>query len=567
MSLISKPRWSGRVGILRTPSARPSGPRRDPWEWPIKLPAPTGMRIRRPTTMRVRLVPMDALIRRRPWRERLETCPGGPDRGLLSTSAEAGERTERFDKDPGWEGRNNHSEAFPARTVRQDFGYSPTRHAGGRPRGDRRRSSPPPPSPRTTPGRSRAKTFDDPLTASGMLACARAGVHVLVGFFNAGTVNEWRTPNTIALRLQGRGDVFYAYVEYATSRGGPAATAPAGSPGPRPDDRARTSPAGSRPGSPHTWSLTYDPDGNNGRGRRHRDARRRDGRLPPRRGPQGRRGDVRPVRPAAVMKSADSAGEVWLDDVTVDGETDDFDARPGLGGVGNRRTYETANVRPRFDFGYSPTHYAGGQAPGELGRPGLPRRLPLGGPDGRLRRPARPAHAGQAAEGVGQGGPAAGGERQHDAARVLPLRATAWRSTRRRARGSRRASSASRSRGRAARGSSSTRPTGRRRPAGLRRRPGPAAHPPRRQAARLVAGVRPRRRRRAGPDGGDARRASRSRSTCGPATGRPARRSTASGWSRPGSTATRQTIYFDDLTYTDSQAEGGGIDRADEPRR
>jgi hypothetical protein len=25
------------------------------------------------------------------------------------------------------------------------------------------------------------------------------------------------------------------------------------------------------------------------------------------------------------------------------------------------------NVRPRFDFGYSPTHFAGGQAPGELG--------------------------------------------------------------------------------------------------------------------------------------------------------------------------------------------------------
>ena len=28
-----------------------------------------------------------------------------------------------------------------------------------------------------------------------------------------------------------------------------------------------------------------------------------------------------------------------------------------------------------------------------------------------------------------------------------------------------------------------------------------------------------------------------------------------------------QTIYFDDLSYTDSQDEGGGIDRADEPRR
>ena len=33
----------------------------------------------------------------------------------------------------------------------------------------------------------------------------------------------------------------------------------------------------------------------------------------------------------------------------------------------NRRTYETKNIRPRFDFGWSPTHWAGGKAAGELG--------------------------------------------------------------------------------------------------------------------------------------------------------------------------------------------------------
>ena len=40
---------------------------------------------------------------------------------------------------------------------------------------------------------------------------------MLVGFFNSETINEWRTPNSIVLRLYGRGDVFYAYVEYATA--------------------------------------------------------------------------------------------------------------------------------------------------------------------------------------------------------------------------------------------------------------------------------------------------------------------------------------------------------------
>lgn len=37
-------------------------------------------------------------------------------------------------------------------------------------------------------------------------------------FFNSETVNEWRTPNTIAMRLNGRGENFFAYVEYCTSK-------------------------------------------------------------------------------------------------------------------------------------------------------------------------------------------------------------------------------------------------------------------------------------------------------------------------------------------------------------
>jgi hypothetical protein len=53
--------------------------------------------------------------------------------------------------------------------------------------------------------------------------------------------------------------------------------------------------------------------------------------------------------------------------VTIDGHKEDLRTDPGWDGFQNRRTYETTNVRPRFDFGYSPTHYAGGRDPGELG--------------------------------------------------------------------------------------------------------------------------------------------------------------------------------------------------------
>jgi hypothetical protein len=42
------------------------------------------------------------------------------------------------------------------------------------------------------------------------------GGHTLIGFFNTNTVNEWRTPNTIAIRIYGRGTYFLAYLDYGT---------------------------------------------------------------------------------------------------------------------------------------------------------------------------------------------------------------------------------------------------------------------------------------------------------------------------------------------------------------
>jgi hypothetical protein len=68
-----------------------------------------------------------------------------------------------------------------------------------------------------------------------------------------------------------------------------------------------------------------------------------------------------------VLKSWDTAGEVWIDDVALNGRRFDFSADPHWDERNNRRTYETTIVRPRFYFGWSPTHWAGGKAAGELG--------------------------------------------------------------------------------------------------------------------------------------------------------------------------------------------------------
>ena len=68
-----------------------------------------------------------------------------------------------------------------------------------------------------------------------------------------------------------------------------------------------------------------------------------------------------------VLKAWDDPGELWLDEMTVNGKRFDFATDPGWDAFNNRKTYETKNTRPRFDFGWSPTHYAGGKAAGELG--------------------------------------------------------------------------------------------------------------------------------------------------------------------------------------------------------
>jgi hypothetical protein len=284
---------------------------------------------------------------------------------LLPVSVFAEERTERFDKDPGWDGHNNRAAA--PRTVTQDFGYSKTNHTGSGPGeigGFLSSAAEPAYYARKLPER----TFDDPLTASGTLACDGRPCHALVGFFNAGTLNEWRTANTIALRISGRGDVFYAWVEYATSRWRAGGDDPRGFPTTKDPTTNRQRLKGfPAKGAPLRWSLSYDPKGNDGNGAitatvgeeravcHLRLDHRADGATFNRFGLLN------------VMKHANTGGEIWLGDVAVNGDKEDLTKDPGWDQLQNRRNYASDDVRPRFDFGYSPTRHAGGQGQGELG--------------------------------------------------------------------------------------------------------------------------------------------------------------------------------------------------------
>lgn len=282
-------------------------------------------------------------------------------------AALAGERTEDFAKDPGWEGRNNRPDRGAARAIRQDFGYSPTEHAGGCAPGEMGGLITPAAEPAWYARAIPEETLEGRLAASGVLAC-EGPVHALIGFFNAGTVNEWRTPNTIALRIQGRGDVFYAYVEYGTKRWRAGGDAPLPFARARDPESGKEQPVGfAANGEIHVWTLSYDPEGNDGGGVITATI---DGETSVCHLDEGHKADGASFNRFGLLnvaKSADSPGSLWLDDVAMNGELEEFNEDPGWEGSGNRRTYETTNVRPHLDFGFSPTRHAGGAAAGELG--------------------------------------------------------------------------------------------------------------------------------------------------------------------------------------------------------
>jgi hypothetical protein len=273
-----------------------------------------------------------------------------PSRAQLMLS-----KTETFDVDPSWDGRNNRATEPGPRQIVQNFGFDGSSSNAGGPAGEIGGFITPAGEPAYYGKVIATKSFGDTISASGALNVPQGGGHTLIGFFNAGTVNEWRTPNTIALRIYGRGTYFYAYGEYGTAlwRAGGAALG-----------GEAAIPTGT---ADYPFSLSYDPNAAGGLGAVTASIGSYTTVIPLDSGHKADGATFNRFGIVNVMKSADDPGQMWLDNLTISGESHSFDTDPNWDQLNNRNTYISTNVRPRFDFGYSPTtNYAGGQA-GELG--------------------------------------------------------------------------------------------------------------------------------------------------------------------------------------------------------
>ena len=292
------------------------------------------------------------------------TIPAFLNPQVSRCSAQANTRHANFDHEPpNWEGFNNRGTHFEPRAVIQDFGYlTNTARAGGHP-GEIGGMVNPAGEPAYYGYRlPKSATFKDPLSASGKIFVAPGPNHFLLGFFNAQTLNEWRTPNTLVARINGRGDGFHCHLEYCTSRW----RADAGVIGEiQRGERisAKLIPAD----HPYDWKLTYDPEGSNGLGSMTftLGAQTATCRIDPEHRADGATFTHFGLLP--VLKAWDTPGEVWLDDVTVGQEHFDFSKDPIWDEINNHHKYQTKNTRPHFDFGWSASHFAGGARPGELG--------------------------------------------------------------------------------------------------------------------------------------------------------------------------------------------------------
>jgi hypothetical protein len=240
-----------------------------------------------------------------------------------------------------WEGYRNRLFTGNPPLVQQNFGYSAgTNHAGGTSAGEIGGNI------ARTIVRSyyakpiETKTFNDSLSVSGKFSLDNdsGGAGTMIGWFHDDLSTGWRTPSSIAMRLDGNGSTFQVLFEYGTQNafmgGAPVLV---------------QLPAN---GASHTFELTYNPAGNGSITLKIDNthvgtlnltsAHRSHGAIFNRFGIWN-------------VQIAGGDHDVFFDDLVIDGVAENFSTNPGWEGSNNQGSFPQPVVRPLHDFGYSPT--------------------------------------------------------------------------------------------------------------------------------------------------------------------------------------------------------------------
>lgn len=283
-----------------------------------------------------------------------------------SVAAEpAGAVREDFSADPKWDALNNRLLPANLPVTKQHFGWRHTNHAGGKAKGEiggyvQRSATAAYFAMPITP-----RSLNDKLRMSGRFAVTRddGSSGVLFGWFNHNS-RGWRTPNSLAMRVDGNGArgyiLFYEYgTQHYLAGGGGAFD------GPR--YQTTRTPFFKPDGTSHTFTLEYDPAGAGGNGLMRFTV---DGdRVYEQPLDAGHKADGASFDRFGIWNAQTTGGgmEIYFDDVEVDGVRLDFAIDPKWQSLGNDVQFQDRVMRPFQDFGFSATNRAGGKAAGELG--------------------------------------------------------------------------------------------------------------------------------------------------------------------------------------------------------
>jgi hypothetical protein len=290
--------------------------------------------------------------------------------GLIWSGTLAAMRQNAFDSDPHWQGSNNRM--TPDRVATQDFGYSATNFAGkekGEIGGEVQRST----VPAYYAEKIVTRTLNDKLSASGTFAVTRhSGSGVCFGWFNSNQQDGVGRPvGSLGLEIgfKSRGGTLAVRLITDQNQSCGLLIAP----------RVRTKPLGPgllhADGARYRWKLDYDPQGDGGNGQiqctLHGDASDSEDfegkvftiNLPPNFRKEGATFDRFGLM--NIMKTGGTM-DIYFGDLTCDGKRIDLAADPKWMGDHNRGEFHEREQVSFQDFGFSPTHFAGGK-PGEIG--------------------------------------------------------------------------------------------------------------------------------------------------------------------------------------------------------
>jgi hypothetical protein len=263
------------------------------------------------------------------------------------SAAWAEQRKADSGSDPHWEGFRNRLLPATTRATKQDFGLQASNTIAGW----IQRSTTPAWFARVIPTR----TLEDELEASGKFAVTQAGKSsgMLFGWFNENS-HGWRTPNSLAFRLDGNGGKYWVLFEYGTHNwltGGTGCFE-----GPQ-YQKTPTKPF-LADGTVHAWALRYLPRAASGQGevRFVLDGKEYVCPLAP-----GHKADGATFNRFGVFnhQTTGKGMEVCFSDLLLQGKPLEQGAQ--WEGKGNHVQFQDRVLRPLHDFGYTPPDSAHGQ--------------------------------------------------------------------------------------------------------------------------------------------------------------------------------------------------------------